>query len=49
MTLDLYGHLLDDDLSAVAKALSKAIASTAVSLRYPEPELEKAETISAAS
>ena len=49
MTLDLYGHLLDDDLSAVAKALSKAIASTAVSLRYPEPELEKADTISAAS
>jgi integrase len=33
MTLDLYGHLLDDDLAAVADALGKAIESTAVSLR----------------
>jgi integrase len=33
MTLDLYGHLLDDDLSAVADALGKAIETTAVSLR----------------
>ena len=49
MTLDLYGHLLDDDLSAVAKALSKAIASTAVPLRYSESDPEKPETISAAS
>lgn len=49
MTLDLYGHLLDDDLSAVAKALSKAITSTAVSLRYSEPGPKTAETIPAAS
>jgi integrase len=34
MTLDLYGHLLDDDLAGVADALGKAIESTAVSLRY---------------
>jgi integrase len=38
MTLDRYGHLLSDDLSGVAEALSKAIASSAVLLRYPEPE-----------
>jgi integrase len=31
MTLDLYGHLLDDDLSGVADALGKAIGSAAVS------------------
>jgi len=34
MTLDRYGHLLSDDLAGVADALGKAIASTAVSLRY---------------
>ena len=34
MTLDRYGHLLNDDLSDVADALGKAIDSTAVSLRY---------------
>jgi integrase len=34
MTLDRYGHLLDDDLSKVADALGQAIESTAVSLRY---------------
>ncbi len=33
MTLDLYGHLLDDDLAAVADALCKATQTTAVSLR----------------
>jgi integrase len=49
MTLDLYGHLLDDDLSAVAKALSQAIASTAVSLRYLESDPKKPKTILAAS
>lgn len=49
MTLDLYGHLLDDDLSGVADALVKAIGSAAVTLRYPGPELQKAEPISAAS
>jgi integrase len=38
MTLDLYGHLLSDDLSGVAAALSKAIESAAVSLRYLGPE-----------
>jgi integrase len=36
MTLDRYGHLLSDDLAGVADALSKAIESTAVSLRYSE-------------
>ena len=36
MTLDRYGHLLNDDLSGVADALGKAIGSTAVSLRYSE-------------
>ena len=30
MTLDLYGHLLDDDLTGVADTLGKAIESTAV-------------------
>jgi integrase len=49
MTLDLYGHLLDDDLSAVAKALSQAITSTAVSLRYSESDPDKPKTIPAAS
>jgi integrase len=49
MTLDLYGHLLDDDLSGVAVALGKAIKSAAVSLRYPEPDPEETEPISAAS
>ena len=34
MTLDLYGHLLDEDLSGVADALGKAIETAAVSLRY---------------
>jgi hypothetical protein len=34
MTLDRYGHLLNDDLTGVADALGKAIDSTAVSLRY---------------
>ncbi|MCV7227842.1 tyrosine-type recombinase/integrase [Mycolicibacterium komossense] len=34
MTLDRYGHLLNDDLSGVADALGKAIEATAVSLRY---------------
>jgi integrase len=29
MTFDLYGHLLDDDLTGVADALSKAIGGTA--------------------
>ncbi|BBY31498.1 tyrosine-type recombinase/integrase [Mycolicibacterium sediminis] len=42
MTLDRYGHLLNDDLSGVADALGKAIDSTAVSLRYLERQ-EKSE------
>jgi len=49
MTLDLYGHLLDDDLFGVAEALGKAIDSVAVSLRYSEPELTKSRPVSAAS
>jgi integrase len=36
MTLDHYAHLLNDDLTAVADALSKAIERTAVSVRYSE-------------
>lgn len=34
MTLDLYAHLLDDDLNGVFVAVGKAIESAAVSLRY---------------
>ena len=49
MTLDLYGHLQDDDLFGVAEALGKAIDSAAVSLRYPEPDPDEPERISAAS
>ena len=49
MTLDLYGHLLDDDLFGVAEALGKAIDSAGVSLRYLEPDPGKPERISAAS
>jgi hypothetical protein len=41
MTLDLYGHLLDDDLFGVAEALGKAIDSVAVSLRYSDPDPDK--------
>lgn len=40
MTLDRYGHLFDDDLSKVADALSVAIESTAVPLRYPVRDFE---------
>jgi len=36
MTLDLYGHLLDDDLTGVADPLGKVIKSPAVSLPYDE-------------
>ena len=49
MTLDLYGHLLDDDLTGVADALGKAIESTAVSLRYPEPESKSNKLLETAS
>jgi integrase len=42
MTLDLYGHLLDDDLTGVADALGKAIETTAVLLRYEEAKEAKA-------
>jgi len=38
MRLDRYGHLMDDGLSGVAEALSKAIEATAVSLRYSGTE-----------
>jgi hypothetical protein len=34
MTLDRYGHLLNDDLTGVADALGKAVDSTALPLRY---------------
>jgi integrase len=49
MTLDLYGHLLDDDLSGVADALGEAIHSVAVPLRYSEPDSGQPERKSAAS
>jgi integrase len=42
MTLDLYGHLLDDDLTGVADALGKAIESAAVALRYEGVDEAKA-------
>jgi hypothetical protein len=42
MTLDLYGHLLNGDLTGVADALGKAIETTAVSLRYEDAEEAKA-------
>lgn len=45
MTLDLYGHLLDDDLAGVADALGKAMERTAVSLRYSESGSEQSEGI----
>jgi hypothetical protein len=41
MTLDLYGHLLDDDLTGVRDALGKAIENTAVSLRYYDGKVTK--------
>jgi hypothetical protein len=37
MTLDLHGHLLDDDLFGVADVLGEAIEGTAVSVRYSDP------------
>lgn len=49
MTLDRYGHLLDDDLSGVADALGAAIDSAAVSLRYTEDLPQSTGRISAAS
>ena len=47
MTLDLYGHLLDDDLSGVAAALGKAIDTAAVSLRHREPNATKRKLLNA--
>ena len=47
MTLDLYGHLLDDDLSGVAAALGKAIDTAAVSLRHREPNVTKRKLLNA--
>jgi hypothetical protein len=40
MTLDRYGHLLNDDLTGVADALGKAIDSTAVLRQYSGPSNE---------
>lgn len=40
MTLDRYGHLLSDDLAGVAQALSEAIETAAVSLRYVSSDTE---------
>lgn len=49
MTLDRYGHLLDDDLSGVVAALGAAIDSVAVSLRYPDDSPAGDGDVSAAS
>lgn len=49
MTLDLYGHLLDDDLAVVANALGKAIETTAVSLRNIDGKAENSELLEIAS
>ncbi len=49
MTLDLYGHLLDDDLFGVAEALGNAVDSIALSLRSSGPALAKPEPVSVAS
>ena len=49
MTLDLYGHLLSDDLAGVAQALGKAIESTAVSLRYDDSQREQGELLEIAN
>ena len=38
MTLDLYGHLRDDDLTGVRDALGKAIENAAVSRRQGRQE-----------
>jgi hypothetical protein len=48
MTLDLYGHLLDDDLAAVANALGKAMERTAVSLRHSGGKAGKAKLLETA-
>jgi integrase len=45
MTLDLYGHLLDDDLSAVADALGREIETVAVSLRDSGENAEEIELL----
>jgi integrase len=37
MTLDRYGHLLNDDLTRVADAVAKAIEDTVASLPCSEP------------
>jgi integrase len=49
MTLDLYGHLFDDDLSGVAEALGKAIETTAVSLRYESDKATQDELLEKAN
>jgi integrase len=49
MTLDLYRHLLDDDLTGVADALGKAIESTAVSLLNDRAESSESELLKVAN
>jgi len=41
MTLDLYGHLYDEDLARAAAALGDALEATAVSLRYSSPDASR--------
>jgi integrase len=48
MTLDLYGHLLNDDLAGVADALGKAMEDVAVSLRYAEESVSDRELLKSA-
>jgi len=43
MTLDLYGHLFDDDRTGVADALGKAIETTAVSMQYENEGQDESE------
>ncbi len=49
MTLDLYGHLFDDDLSGVTDALGKAIERAAVSLRYESENTNEGELLEIAN
>jgi hypothetical protein len=49
MTLDLYGHLFDDDLSGVTDVLGKAIERAAVSLRYESENTNEGELLEIAN
>ena len=40
LTLDRYGHLFEEDLSAVTDALGASIETTAVPLRYLDSDVD---------